>query len=255
MLNVLKGLRESRGYSQKELADAIGMSRQVINRYENGAASMSVDAIKKLSHFFDVGYECFIEDKMPVSPTYDVESGTAPPVLDNLRISIPQENIDKFKQVFLYIITKVGGEPNVGKTVLFKLLYFIDFDYYETFEQQLMGLRYIKKAYGPVPVDFDKIIDEMEKEGLIEVIKTEYFKHDQMKYLAHKKPDLSVLTGEELRYIDLVLSKYSDKTAAQISELSHKDVPWLSANTGDVLDYEAVFYRNAETSVRSYDEV
>jgi hypothetical protein len=92
----------------------------------------------------------------------------------------------------------------------------------------------------------------MEDEQLLEVVKTKYFRHDQTKYFALKKPNLSTLTGEELQYIDLVLNKHVNKTAAQISELSHRDVPWISAQNGELLDYDAVFYRNAETSVRSY---
>jgi hypothetical protein len=61
-----------------------------------------------------------------------------------MRISVPQKNIEKFKQVILYILTKVGSKPNFDQTVLFHLLYFIDFDYYELYEEQLMGWKYIK---------------------------------------------------------------------------------------------------------------
>ena len=44
-------------------------------------------------------------------------------------------------------------------TVLYKLLYFIDFDYYEKFEEQLVGATYIKNHFGPTPVEFKKIVD------------------------------------------------------------------------------------------------
>ena len=42
-------------------------------------------------------------------------------------------------------------------------------------------------------------------------------------------------------------------TAAQISEYSHNDVPWLSTEDGAVIPYEAVFYRTAPYATRSYD--
>ena len=35
-------------------------------------------------------------------------------------------------------------------TVLYKLLYFIDFDYYEKFEEQLVGATYIKNHLDPL---------------------------------------------------------------------------------------------------------
>jgi hypothetical protein len=54
------------------------------------------------------------------------------------RISVPAENVEKFKQALLYITQKIGALPNVGQTVLYKILYFCDFDYYEKFEEQLI---------------------------------------------------------------------------------------------------------------------
>ena len=72
-----------------------------------------------------------------------------------MRISVPQENIEKFKQVLLYVLQKVGTKPNFDQTVLCHLLYFIDFDYYELYEAQLMGLKYIKSSLGAVPAGFE----------------------------------------------------------------------------------------------------
>ena len=48
-------------------------------------------------------------------------------------------------------------------TVLYKLLYFIDFDYYEKFEDQLVGATYIKNHFGPTPVEFKKIVDSLQE--------------------------------------------------------------------------------------------
>ena len=154
----------------------------------------------------------------------------------------------------LYILNKVGAKPNVGQTVIYKLLYFIDFDYYEIFEEQLMGLKYIKNTYGPTPIDFAKLIQEMEKDGELEEVKTKYFNKDQTKYLPIKEPNLSLLSGQEIKHIDDELARLSDMTAKELSEYSHKDIPWIGANMGEIMDYEAVFYRNDDTSRREYVE-
>jgi len=71
---------------------------------------------------------------------------------------VTKKNPDKFKQVLLYVLDKVGGKPNVGETVLHKLLYFIDFDYYERFEETLMGATYIKNHHGPTCVELESIL-------------------------------------------------------------------------------------------------
>ena len=46
-----------------------------------------------------------------------------------------------------------------------------------------MGLKYIKNNYGPTPVDFAKIIEEMEANDELEIVKSRYFNREQTKYL------------------------------------------------------------------------
>jgi uncharacterized phage-associated protein len=161
--------------------------------------------------------------------------------------------VSKFKEVLLYVLKQVGSKPNVGESVLYKLLYFIDFDYYEKYEEQLMGATYIKNRYGPTPKEFAKIVQQMKNKDLI-VVETKYFKYPQRKYLPLREPDLSVLNARELSTIDSVLEKLSNKNAADISLYSHNDVPWLTTQDANVIDYESVFYRTPAYSVRSYDE-
>jgi uncharacterized phage-associated protein len=150
-------------------------------------------------------------------------------------------------------LKQVGSKPNIGESVLYKLLYFIDFDYYEKHEEQLIGATYIKNHYGPTPVEFAKIVQQMEGKDLAKV-ETKYFKYPQTKYLPCREPDLSKLTGEELETINQVLKRLSDMNANEISAYSHFDVPWLTTEDGEAIDYESVFYRTPAYSVRSYDD-
>ena len=255
MNSVLKSLRDEKGYTQEELAQKLEISRQTYIKYENLKGKPAIEVIEKLAKLFDVDCSCIIENKMPVKPTYNVicncEEKTKEP---EIRINIPIKNIEKFKQVFLYILKKIGAKPNVGQTVLYKLLYFIDFDYYELFEEQLMGLEYIKNKHGPTPVDFTKLTKQMEDDKEIVEVKAKYFDKDQTKYLPVKESNLSMLSAPELVHIDKVLEKHSDKSATELSNFSHKDIPWISSENMEVIEYEAVFYRNEETSVREYNE-
>ena len=250
--SVLKILREEAGLQQVEVAEKIGVSRQTYLKYENLETKPTVDVIKSLSQLFEVDYRCIIDNKLPQRSEYNVVKEDTPEA--DFRINIPSNNIKKFKQVFLYIINKIGARPNVGQTVLYKILYFIDFDFYELYEKQLMGLVYIKNTFGPTPVDFAKLTKEMEKSGEIEIVKTKRFSHDMTKYLPLVEADLSLLSGTELAHIDKTIEKYGHKSAKELSDYSHKDIPWIGANDKEIIDYEAVFYRNADTSVREYAE-
>jgi uncharacterized phage-associated protein len=132
-------------------------------------------------------------------------------------------------------------------------LYFIDFDYYELYEEQLMGAGYIKNKYGPTPVDFAKVIKQMQKDGDCEEIRIKCSNYEQTKYRSKRPADLSGLLEREKKHIDDTLDKYSDKSARELSKLSHKDIPWISAKDDEVIDYESVFYRTDATSVRKYE--
>ncbi|MDP2363098.1 MAG: Panacea domain-containing protein, partial [Ignavibacteria bacterium] len=171
-----------------------------------------------------------------------------------IRISVPQKNLKKFKEVLLYILNKVGAKPNIGETVLYKILFYIDFDYYERYEEQLIGATYIKNHFGPTPKEFVKIVEKMENDKELMRVKDKYFSHPQTKYLPLREPDLSVVSGREIELIDEVLNKLSDMNANQISEYSHNDVPWLTTDEGKVIPYESVFYRTPPYSVRNYSE-
>ncbi len=222
--------------SQEELARRLNISRPTLINLEKGERPLKIEELKKIQEIFGMIKEHEHEEK------------------SDLRIDIPQKKLDKFKQVFLYILEKVGGKPNIGLTVLYKLLYFIDFDYYEKYEEQLMGLTYIKNHHGPTPREFIKVVEEMRRKGEIEEVKSQYFKYEQRKYLSHVAADLSQLNGRELEMIDSVLSRLSDKSAKELSEYSHADVPWITHEEGEPISYESVFYRNDPYSVRQYED-
>lgn len=174
---------------------------------------------------------------------------------DDLQIRTVEKNPDKFKQVVLYVLNKVGEKPNVGETVLNKLLYFIDFDYYEKFEESLMGGTYLKNDYGPTSVELGPLIKEMQERGEIEAITSERFGYLQKKYLARINPDLDILSEHEIGHIDEVLERLAGKSATELKQHSHEDMPWRSARDyKEPLSYESVFYRDERHSVREYDD-
>ena len=156
-------------------------------------------------------------------------------------ISKPKLNLNKFKNVLLYILEKCAGKPNVGETVLYKLLYFSDFDYYELYEEHLTGASYRKLPYGPVPQKLDSIISQMIKAGQLQRVKTEYYGLQQTRYLPLVKANLAGLKASEKTIIDRVIEQMSDWSASAISNYSHKDLPWLATKEGDEINYELSF--------------
>ena len=248
--------RKKHNLTQDFLASKIGVSRPTYVQVEQGERDLTITEARKLADIFGIIFDDFVQSK-DTSAMVEIKRGVKKAKEDKqeMRTSVPQKNLQKFKEVLLYVLSKVGGKPNVGEAVVYKLLYFIDFDFYEKFEEQLVGATYIKNHYGPTPVEFKTIIDDMIKNGEVVKVEGKYFNYPQRKYLPIREPDLTKLKdARELRHIDEVIARLGDKNATELSEYSHEDTPWLVAKENQPLDYEAVFYRTPKTSVRNYDE-
>jgi len=61
----------------------------------------------------------------------------------------------KYKDVILYLGEQLGGEIK-GKKKLAKLLYFVDFDFYEKFQKSLTGDVYKALPMGAFPRNHGK---------------------------------------------------------------------------------------------------
>lgn len=245
-------LRKRKGLSQKDLAKQVQISRSSLTQIELGNRGVDVLEMYKLSVHLGFSLDEFL------SPDFDQQADSG--IQEQLkagkreRIAMPSIPIEKFKNTLLYILERCAGKPNVGETVLYKLLYFSDFNYYELYEEHLTGATYRKLPFGPVPQKIDHIIQQMIEQGQLQRVKTVYRGFAQTRYLPLVNPNLKELKASETDTIDGVIEQMSDWSAAAISQYSHKDMPWLASKDGEVINYELAFYREAPFSVRNYGE-
>jgi len=245
-------LRKNKGYSQDELAKLLEISRPSLTQVELGKRNLSVIELKKIADNLSISIDKLLSSDFKIDDLeleFDEVEET-----QELRISIPKLKVDKFKDILLYILEKCAGKPNIGETLLYKLLYFSDFNYYEIYEEHLSGAEYRKLPFGPVPQKLDSIINQMISNQMIQRFKTEYHGYPQTRYIPLVKPNLVNLKASEKDVIDKVIEQYSDWSASAISDYSHKDMPWLASKDGEVIDYELAFYREQPYSVRTYND-
>ena len=251
----IRKYRLQKGFSQQQLAEKIGISRVSLTQIERGERRVIADEIARFCDELKVEADMLlgriVETEVLIGKPAKVRESRAQYGV-GLRINVPQKNVEKFREVLIYILNRVGSRPNIGESVIYKLLYFADFDFYESYEEQLIGATYIKNRYGPTPLEFSKIVESMLGRDIIRV-QDKYFSYPQTKYLPTREADLRKLGAHEIGIIDGVLSKLSGMNAAQISDYSHNDVPWLTAEDGKAIEYESVFYRTPAYSVRKYE--
>ncbi len=254
--DLITTLRDNANLSQQDVADSLTIARATYAGLEIGRREPNLAEIRALAELYQI------------SPT-DLINGILPDKQDQAELvnfaqdsegAMPRddivENPDKLREVLLYILEKVGAKPNVGETVIYKLLYFIDFDFYEKFGKSITGTTYVRNHFGPTPIaqTFSGVVDAMKSANELEVITTPYFNHTQKKYLPTVRPTLEHLSGQEIKHIDEELARLADKSATELSELSHVDTPWLATKDKEQISYQLAMYRTPLTSVKEFED-
>lgn len=238
--------------SQEELAASVGMSRSSLAQIELGNRNVTAVELAAFAEHLNFSMDEIMSSDFRYNTSHD--NDRLEETADEIRISVPEFNIAKFKNLILYILEKCAGKPNVGETVLNKLLYFSDFNYYEIYEEHLSGATYRKFAKGPVPKEIGDILKEMIDEGKLQAFNTKYFGYTQKRYFPLVTSDKKMFNGAEIEVIDKVIDRLSGMSAKEISEYSHGDMPWKASSDRQNIDYELVFYREAPYSVRTYND-
>jgi len=166
---------------------------------------------------------------------------------------MPKINEKKYENIVLYFLEKLGGVLK-GKKKLAKLLYFVDFDYYEKYEDHFTGDEYRAQPMGPLPIHMTKIVSKLE---LAKKIKIGYEKLDGVEhkcevYQAIKKPDLSVFSKQEKAMLDRVIKIYGGLSGGQLENLSHQEAPYTGTSLGKPIMYELALYRGTDFSSLSH---
>lgn len=152
---------------------------------------------------------------------------------------------DKQRNAILYFLEHANN-ATLGKTKLLKLLYFLDFGFFEKHGDSVTGDIYKKLQYGPVAEHSMSLLEEMELvEDLIR-LKAAAGPFDQTRYVPNVKADVSVFSGAELEELQSVVQTYFHHSAGQVTAITHAEAPWNATNDGEEIDYRLAWYRSPE---------
>ena len=154
-------------------------------------------------------------------------------------------NESKYKNAILFLAKHSGSGSVWGKKKMYKLLYFLDFDFFEKHEKPITGDTYHKLQMGPAPTYFDAIAEELVDDTLLKVSKGRSGPgyNDAYVYKALKGPDLSVFDKEEIKMLKRTVREYGSKTGTQLEKLTHKEAPYLAVGDGEEMPLELAHYR------------
>lgn len=157
-------------------------------------------------------------------------------------------NEEKYKNVILYLSKNIGNGSVWGKKKMYKLLYYLDFDFFEKYEKPITGDIYHKLQMGPAPSYFDVIALELKKEGRLEISKGKTCAgfNDAVVYKALEEPNAGSFTKEEKKMLDRVIKLYGNKSGSQLETLTHKEAPYLAVDEGEEMPLELAHYRGTD---------
>jgi len=228
MYEKIKKLRSNNTISQEELAKLMGISRPTLSQIELWERPLKDAEIDSLAGIFELPRSEFLDEEKIEVKKID-----------------PTDPQAKLKNLILYILSKCGQKPNMGKILLNKLLYFSDFDYYEKTGDSITGSLYKKLPMWPVPLIMEDILCQMIGDWHIKVVEGQFFGYKQSKIIPAIFPDTDIFLPSQLAEVDRVMSRFSDMTGRQVSDFSHNDMPYRATkNIGDEISYGLVFYRD-----------
>lgn len=154
---------------------------------------------------------------------------------------LPTFDPEKFQNLMLYASDRAvkDGDQYFGAVKLNKLLYYVDFISFQRFGTPITGATYQKLREGPAPRELLRQREILVDTGKAEIKPFRVFNYVQNRLL----PTSTVVPSkwfspDELTVIDEVIAEFEGMTAAQVSEMSHKEAGWVMADEGEVIPYE-----------------
>ncbi len=212
--------RKSRGLTQEEVAEALGISRASYVAIEQGKRDIKLNEKQKLEEVFGnsvVGSE---------------------------------ENYKKYQQMILEFLTLPEYKNGIPKTKLAKLLYLADFGWFYGHLESMSRLQYRKIEYGPVPDYYFRAIDEMYGEdglsdgGLIN-IEQKNTVDGHVAFMisptrAGEVQENDLLNDEEKEYIREVGSKWKNARVREIVRFTHEQLPYKVCRYNEIIPYSLI---------------
>ena len=216
--NNIEKARLERGYTQEQVARAIGVSRPTYISIESGKKELTLRQAEALSSMLRIGMDDILGIADGTSVFTDAIKST-----------------EKYKQIILNALKSGAGEDGrITKTKLAKLVYLADFTWYYLNSSPMSGMTYRKLPRGPVADVYFRALDEMEEDGTI--IREQKGKAILFS-LVEKEAPTSRLSGEELNLIEKIGKAWSSKSTDDIVNFTHEQLPWQICRDGEVIPY------------------
>ena len=139
-----------------------------------------------------------------------------------------QLSVEKVSEMAKFFICKESG---LFPTKLNKEMFYADFLHYKLHGQSISGLQYQAIQYGPVPVHYETVYDNID--GINKEI---VVAHDmESTRLSCSSCDTNVFSKQELETLGIVLAKIQPMSTQEVIDRSHLEDAWKHYREGNQL--------------------
>jgi uncharacterized phage-associated protein len=164
-----------------------------------------------------------------------------------------QPNVQKMRELILYLSSLSELDPHFGMTKLNKLLFYCDFTAYLNFGKSITGFDYQRWAWGPRPHNIDEVLKALQEDGVLAVEHRQRYNYPQNRAYALQDADLKLFDATEVDLINYIVKQFKDMNAKDISETSHDFLGWQLADEYETIPYSVARVRaEVELSEKDY---
>lgn len=163
---------------------------------------------------------------------------------NRLHFEFPLANREsRYKELVLYIADQCLDDPTFSRLKLLKILFYSDFESYGRHGEPITGVPYRKLPWGPAPASYDRMENEMLRDGLIRIVRKAVYEKLRQRVLPLQEPTFHLLSARDISIVNEWIRFFWNMTATRVSQYSHGKA-WKLAQTSALIPYEAVFISN-----------
>lgn len=253
----IRTIRKRYGAGQKPFGLILGLGESTIANYERGELPTTANSnLIRLMDDLHSFRQLFEERRELIGPTQrrrieerlNGRGSVRHTIYEGVSVREEADEYTGFRQpdvsrieALLGIVLERLGKP-VHKTKLLKLCYIIDFEHFRHNTVSVTGWSYARLPHGPVLQDYKQLLEDAERRGIIQ---SEDF-DDGTTVLRpgareHRTDDGVKFDEDELATIDRVLERWSDTTAKELSDYTHRQPAWLQTDHAKEISYVLAF--------------
>ena len=255
-------LRNKYNASQKAFGIILGFGELTINTYEKGSIPSEAHQ-KVLESAEDAEWFCKQFEKAKpklgqtqikrieqaisglTDSTITVASNNVYSLSNDLSCMVGEEETEytgwvkpEIEKLFAMMVYILSHTENVYKMKLLKILFYADFYHYQETSHSISGWAYARLPYGPVPQDFETVLFEARRSG---ILCSEPDKEQMGEIFSIASDNTSILlhqlSDEEKASLETVCNKLGQLTASQLSNLTHEEDGWLTTAHAECISY------------------